>query len=105
MCEIIEKFLIFLANATKYLIPCTEIVVLGFFSPTDGVCEEMLNFSPGDKRHNFIMVDSITEKFEFLISKFSAIGSVILDMTGFKGVIVMASFFLITKNYVLKFFL
>ncbi len=69
--------------------------MLGFFSPTDGVCEEMLNFSPGDKKHNFIMVDSITEKFEFLISKFSAIGSVILDMTGFKGILNLKIFYLL----------
>ena len=63
-----------------------KAVVLGFYSLNGEMCKDLLNFPPGDSRLNFITVDTVAAIFEHLITNFTTVGSVILDMTGQKGV-------------------
>ena len=69
-----------LASSATYLTQCVKVVVLGFFTPSDGLCKDLLHFSPNDPRLNLIDGDAIFV-YEYLINSFCTVGSTVLDMT------------------------
>lgn len=62
------------------------VVVLGFFSPSTELCKELLHYPSGDPKRNFIEANE-EHMYRHLLSYFSPVGSVILDMTGLKGML------------------
>ena len=69
------------ANSSTYLLPCVKVVVVGFFSPSATVCKELVT---SENPKNFIQGNSMA-MLEYLIKVFSSVGTVILDLTGYKG--------------------
>lgn len=65
-------------HSEVYLTPCVHVVVLGFFTPTEASCKDLLQMHP---LANAIQVDSKSAMYKHLICAFSPTSSTVLDMT------------------------
>lgn len=85
---IIITFLYFYtASTTSYLTKCTSAVILGFFTPRDGVDKDLMCAHHHGKnlRLNFIEIGETRSLISHLIMNYCPAGGSILDVTDIQG--------------------